>query len=182
LGTANSAKIVSLQKILGQLQDAGNSATIAHYLDLLRDAGLLRGLSKYAGTHIRQRAASPKLQTFAPALFTVIVGAHMLHHDNAPTLYGQAIESLVGSHLLNITAASMTEVMYWREGNAEVDFVVASPTRRVLIEVKSGSTRGAYSGAAAFHAAHGAAPLLVVGGQELPVEQFLQCTLSDILR
>jgi predicted AAA+ superfamily ATPase len=180
LGTSLSAKIVSLQKLLGQLQDAGNAATIAHYLDLLRDAGLLCGLQKYAGTHVRKRSASPKLQSTAPALFSAVHGGPSIPRLRDKQFYAQAVESAIGSHLLAITASTSAEVLYWREGDNEVDFVLATPTHRVLIEVKSGDVRDAYSGAAAFRSHHGDAPLIVVGSPEHPVESVLQYSLADI--
>ena len=49
LGCAYSGRILSYTKMLGQLQDAGNTTTLAHYLDLLAGAGMLAGLQKYSG-------------------------------------------------------------------------------------------------------------------------------------
>ncbi|MCK4418113.1 MAG: ATP-binding protein, partial [Candidatus Latescibacteria bacterium] len=70
LGCSYSGRILSYQKMLGQLQDVGNTTTLAHYLRLLEDAGLLAGISKYASQRFRQRASSPKLQVFNTALIT----------------------------------------------------------------------------------------------------------------
>ena len=70
LGCSYSGQVLSYQKMQGQLQEAGNTTTLAHYLDLLRAAGLLAGLSKYAGQRVRQRASSPKLQVLNTALMT----------------------------------------------------------------------------------------------------------------
>ena len=63
LGCAYSGQILSYTKMLGQLQDAGNTTTLAHYLDLLAGAGMLIGLPKYAGWwRWRSRAdAHPRL-------------------------------------------------------------------------------------------------------------------------
>ena len=55
VGCEYSGQIISYQKMIGQLQDAGNTTTLAHYLDLLNGAGLLGGLPKYAGQRVRQR-------------------------------------------------------------------------------------------------------------------------------
>ena len=44
LGAGLSGQILSYNKMLGQLQDAGNTTTLARYLDLLSSAGLLTGL------------------------------------------------------------------------------------------------------------------------------------------
>jgi len=62
LACAYSGQILSYQKMLGQLDDAGNTTTLAHYLDLLKGAGMVGGLPKYMGQVLRQRASSPKLQ------------------------------------------------------------------------------------------------------------------------
>ncbi len=70
LGCLYSGRILSYQKMLGQLQDAGNTVTLAHYLKLLESAGLVAGLSKYAGQKVRQRGSSPKFQTMNTALMT----------------------------------------------------------------------------------------------------------------
>ncbi|MEA3365143.1 MAG: AAA family ATPase, partial [Candidatus Hydrogenedentes bacterium] len=60
-GCSYSGRILSYQKMVGQLQEAGNTTTLAHYLELLKGAGLLTGLAKYSGQVVRQRASSPKL-------------------------------------------------------------------------------------------------------------------------
>lgn len=60
LGCDYSGQILSYQKMLGQLQDAGNTTTLAHYLELLAGAGMLTGLQKFAGKQIKQRGTSPK--------------------------------------------------------------------------------------------------------------------------
>ena len=44
LGCDYSGQILSYQKMLGQLQDAGNTTTLAHYLELLAGAGMLKGV------------------------------------------------------------------------------------------------------------------------------------------
>lgn len=48
LGCEYSGQVLSYTKMLGQLQDAGNTTTLAHYLDLLAGAGMLAGIPKYA--------------------------------------------------------------------------------------------------------------------------------------
>lgn len=46
LGCTYSAEIVSLTKLMGQLQDAGNVTTLAGYLEILDECALLTGLQK----------------------------------------------------------------------------------------------------------------------------------------
>jgi len=180
LGTASSAQIISLQKLLGQLQDSGNAATISHYLTLLSDCGLLTGLEKYSATSTRSRAASPKLASTAPALVTSVLGLPLVATHLDPTLRGQIIESAVGAHLMSITKGTPSSVEYWREGNTEVDFVLNTPRGPVLLEVKSGDARRAYHGAEAFRRQHGKAPLIVVAPDATPLDAFLQMSLADV--
>ena len=64
LGASCSGQILSYTKMLGQLQDAGNTTTLARYIDLLEKAGLLAGLPKYASRpHRRDRAPSSRCST-----------------------------------------------------------------------------------------------------------------------
>ena len=70
LGCLYSGQILSYQKMLGQLTDAGNTTTLAHYLELLSGAGLLTGLNKYSTQLIRQKGSSPKLHVMNTALMT----------------------------------------------------------------------------------------------------------------
>lgn len=180
LGTASSAQIVSLQKLLGQLQDSGNAATIAHYLTLLSDCGLLTGLEKYTMTSARSRASSPKLASTAPALVTSVLGLPLDATELDATLRGQIVETAVGAHLISLTKGTPCRVQYWREGNAEVDFVVSTPRGPVLIEVKSSHTRRAYHGAEAFRRQHGSAPLIIVAPDATPLDALLRMSLTDI--
>src|SRR5439155_8606111 len=119
-----SGQVLSYTKMLGQLQDAGNTTTLAHYLDLLAAAGMVTGMQKYSGKAIRQRGSSPKLQVMNTALMTAQSG---LSPDEARTdreFRGRLVESAVGAHLANAAAGGACELFYWRERNREVDFVV----------------------------------------------------------
>jgi predicted AAA+ superfamily ATPase len=71
LGSLYSGQILSYTKLIGEMQDAGNTTTLSHYLNLLSDCGLLGGLEKYAGSVIRKRSSSPKFQVYNNALLTV---------------------------------------------------------------------------------------------------------------
>lgn len=70
LGCLYSGQILSYTKMQGQLQDAGNTTTLSHYLDLLDTAGLLAGIEIYAADIIRKRASSPKFQVHNTALIS----------------------------------------------------------------------------------------------------------------
>jgi len=165
LGCRYSGQTLSYTKMLGQLQDAGNTTTLAHYLDLLGDAGMITGLHKYAGEAARQRGSSPKLQVLNTALMTAQAGLSPQEAQGDREFRGRLVESAVGAHLANAAAAGDCEVFYWRERNREVDFVVRSGRTVIAIEVKGGH--------AAFTEAFKPKRTLIVGGDGIAVEEFL---------
>ena len=173
LGCRYSGQVLSYTKMLGQLHDAGNTTTLAHYLDLLSAAGMLTGLPKYAGQAARQRGSSPKLQVLNTALVTAQSG---LAPDEARAdreFWGRLVESAVGAHLANAAAAGVCELFYWRDNNREVDFVVKTGRVVTAIEVKSGRAPEAQAGLAAFAEAFKPRRTLLVGGDGIPVDEFL---------
>ncbi len=173
LACTYSGQILSYNKMIGQLQDAGNTVTLAHYLDLLAGAGLVVGLPKYAGDTTRRRASSPKLQVFNTALTTAQGGLPLKQARQDRTFWGRLVESAVGAHLANAAAAGNCEVYYWRERNREVDFVVRAGDRLTAIEVKSGRAADSLPGMAAFSEAFRPTRKLLVGGDGIALETFL---------
>jgi predicted AAA+ superfamily ATPase len=173
LGCEYSAQILSYQKMLGQLRDAGNTVTLAHYLELLTGAGMLAGLSKYSHGKVRQRGSSPKLQVLNTALMTAQRGLPFQEALRDRDYWGRLVESSVGAHLLNTSAGSSIEVAYWRERNHEVDFVLRQGKTTVAIEVKSARRRESLPGIEAFSKQFQTRRKLLVGGQGIAVEEFL---------
>ncbi len=182
LGCRYSGQVLSYTKMLGQLHDAGNTTTLAHYLELLAGAGMLTGLPKYAGAAVRSRGSSPKLQVFNTALLTAQSGLTPAEARADREFWGRLTESAVGAHLANAAACGVCELFYWREGNREVDFVVRAGRRLVAIEVKSGRAPVAHSGLAAFSEAFKPKRTLLVGGDGIPVEEFLSRPVADWLQ
>lgn len=169
-----SGQVLSYTKMLGQLQDAGNTTTLAHYLDLLAGAGMVRGLPKYAGDLARSRGSSPKLQVMNTALMTAPSGLTLAEVRADREAWGRLVESAVGAHLANAAAAGECELFYWRERSQEVDFVVKSGRRVAAIEVKSGRAPQAHAGSLAFAQAFKVQRTLLVGGDGLSVGDFLR--------
>lgn len=167
-----SAQIVSYQKLTGQLQDAGNTTTLAHYLDLLAAAGLAVGLEKYAAGKVRQRRSTPKLLALDTALVSSASGHTLAEARADPAHWGRLVETAVGAHLV-ATRDPRAEVLYWRDRGREVDFVIQRGPRLTAVEVKSGRLRDSLPGMAAFEAAHGPAAKILVGGGGTPLEAFL---------
>lgn len=168
-----SGQILSYTKMLGQLQDAGNSTTLAHYLDLLEGAGMVRGLPKYAGDTARQRASSPKLQVLNTALMSAQADADFKAARKDHASWGRLVESAVGAHLANAAAAGDCRLYYWRERGDEVDFVVERKRKLTAIEVKSGHAPRLHAGSAAFAQAFPGARSLLVGGDGIDLGEFL---------
>ena len=171
LGASCSGQILSYTKLLGQLQAAGNTTTLARYIDLLENAGLLAGLQKYA-SHPHRRGSSPKLTVLNTALMTAGSGYAFEEARADRTFWGRIVESAVGAHLIN-TATSDTHVYYWREGQHEVDFVLRRGPRLVGIEVKSGPRRRSLSGLETFEERFKPQRILVVGEGGVPLNEFL---------
>lgn len=182
LGCRTSGQILSYTKMLGQLHDAGNTVTLAHYLDLLAEAGMLTGLQKYATHPARRRGSSPKLQVFNTALLSAVSDARPADMHADADFRGRLVESAVGSHLVNAQAAGICRVHYWRDRNREVDYVVTDGRTLLAIEVKSGRRRDALPGLAAFHEAFRPRRRLLVGGDGIPVESFLETPVAELLR
>jgi uncharacterized protein len=173
LGCRYSGQVLSYTKMLGQLQDAGNTTTLAHYLELLGGAGMLTGIPKYAGRAVRQRGSSPKLQVLNTALLTAQSGLSFNEGLADREFRGRLVESAVGAHLANAAEGGECELFYWRERNREVDFVVRRGKTVVGIEVKSGRRPMALPGLGAFAEAFRAMRTLVVGETGVPLDEFL---------
>ena len=177
LGADYSGQILSYNKMLGQLQDAGNTTTLARYLHLLSSAGLITGLQKHSHQPYRIRASSPKLCVLNTALMTIGSGYSFAQAVADRTFWGRVVESAVGAHLFN-TATPDIRVHYWREGSLEVDFVLRRGPRVIAIEVKSGSKHRRLSGMQAFEKRFGPVRSLQVGGGGIPLTRFFSVPAS----
>lgn len=180
LGCAYSGQIISYTKLQGQLQDAGNTVTLAHYLDLLSQAGLLTGLPKYAGQKHRQRASSPKLNALNTALISAQGGYAFAEARNDRSYWGRLVESTVGAYLCN-TAFDDCQVQYWRESPDEVDFVLSNGRKLVAIEVKSGTGFAKPKGLTVFTEKFSTSRAFIVGEGGIPLAEFLSRPAVDWL-
>ena len=173
LGCEYSGQIISYQKMIGQLQDAGNTTTLAHYLDLLNGAGLLRGLPKYAGQTVRQRASSPKLLVLNTALMTALSNRSFDEVQSDRDYWGRLVETTVGAHLVNEATGRHIEIFYWLDRNREVDFVLRLGKSLTAIEVKSTAKSYTLQGIESFCKTFPVKRQLLVGGQGISLEEFL---------
>ena len=181
LGCAYSAEQLSYNKMLGQLQDAGNATTLVNYLEVLGESKLLIGLQKYAVDKSRKYRSIPKLQVFNNALLTVMTDG--MTYEKAythPTLWGRWVESAVGCYLLDKADELEYQLYYWRENNEEVDFVIARGESLLAIEVKSGRRQN-NTGLSTFRNLYHPQYSLVVGGDAMPLEKFFTGNLANLL-
>jgi predicted AAA+ superfamily ATPase len=137
LGCHYSGQILSFTKIQGQLQDAGNTTTLSHYLNLLDTAGLLSGIEKYSANIVRKRSSSPRFQVHNNALLSAQKNEYFNEIIQKPAEWGHIIESSVGAHLINHSISQNYSVFYWRDRNNEVDFILERHGKIIAIEVKS---------------------------------------------
>jgi predicted AAA+ superfamily ATPase len=182
LGCRYSGQVLSYTKMLGQLQDAGNATTLAHYLELLSGAGMLTGIQKYSGQVVRQRGSSPKLQVLNTALMTAQSGLPPDEAREDREFRGRLVESAVGAHLANAAASGICDVFYWRERSREVDFVLRKGKTVVAIEVKSGRSPDQLPGLGVFTERFRPTRTLLVGGDGIPLGEFLSQPVEEWLR
>lgn len=172
LGCKYSGQLLSYTKMLGQLQDAGNTVTLAHYLDLLGNAGMIQGLQKYAGQQHRRRASVPKLNVLNTSLMSAGSGYTKTEAKADRSYWGRLVESAVGAHLHN-TGYPDCQLYYWRDSRHEVDFVIERGKKLTAIEVKSGPASGHASGLDVFEENFGKCRKLLVGEGGIPLVEFL---------
>ncbi len=179
LGCLYSGQILSYTKIMGQLQDAGNTTTLSHYLKLLETAGLLGGIEKYSHTRIRKRSSSPKFQVHNNSLLSSQSSLQYEEIEKDSAAWGRIVESAIGAYLVNQSIRENFSVYYWREGNDEVDFVLESEGKVVAIEVKSSiskNTRGIYN----FTKKFGNIKTYLIDNKNLSWEEFLKVNPLDL--
>ncbi|MCL2655582.1 MAG: ATP-binding protein [Coriobacteriia bacterium] len=173
LGASHSGQELSYTKILGQLHDAGNTTTIAHYLDLLGKAGMLCGLEKFAGDQIQMKKSSPRMLAFDTSLMVYAEGGGRDRMLGIPEMRGHLIETAVGACLLARAQEEGFDLYWWRDRGFEVDFVLRKGRRITALEVKSGKIKDT-KGSDEFLQRYPDALRLVVGSANYPVERFLE--------
>lgn len=180
LGCLYSGQILSYTRIVGQLQDAGNTTKLAHYLHLLDTAGLLAGIEKFTGEELRQRSSSPKFQVHNTALLTAQQGANLEEVRQQPDVWGRWVEASIGAHLVNHQLSEGYTVSYWRHRNDEIDFVLGKKGKVIGIEVKSGAIQKA-PGMYAFKKEHQPDKILLIGSKGISWSEFLKMNPIQLL-
>ena len=179
LGAAYSGQLLSLTKMLGSLQDAGNTATLAGYINLLDESGMLCGLQKFSVDAASRKASIPKLQVYNNALKTIYSPRSLEQAVTDRRAWGQIFESAIGAHLVNQAFVHRFEIFYWRERNDEVDFILRKKGSIVAIEVKSNAEK-CTAGLEKFRKMFKPACALIVGDGGINAEDFLSMNIRKL--
>lgn len=175
-------RILSYTKMLGQLQDTGNTTTLAHYLDLLQGAGLITGLKKYCGSVVRKRRSSPKLLPMNTALISAVQGINMKTLEENPQIRGWFVEAAVGAYIYGRISGNPEEKLsYWNIGEREVDFVYRRGNAVTGLEVFSGTRGHTYRGMEQFRRKFPSSTTLLIGGEGLPLEKALSLNPAKLI-
>lgn len=166
--------------MVGQLQEAGNTTTIAHYLRLLGEAGLLTGLGKLYDEPVRVRSSSPKLAVCNNALRTAMQTCSIGELRTDSVRWGHAVESAVGAQLMSLVRRNGIDLLYWNIGSKEVDYVLRRDGKLAGIEVKSADA-DSISGMREFIRRYPQAKPYLVGGQGMSLETVFAVSASDLL-
>ena len=180
LGCSYSSEILSLTKMLGQLQDTGNVTTLQSYLNILNQCNLLAGLQKYANDEARKYLSVPKFQVYNNALLTAYHSTSFEKTRIDTKAWGRWVESGVGAHLLARAEEVGYDVFYWRERDDEVDFIVNRSGHITAVEVKSGR-RSMNSGLPNFTEHFHPDRSLVIGTNGISLDDFFSASVEDVI-
>ncbi len=174
-----NGEILSYNKLLGQLTDAGNTTTLAHYQNLLNQVWFISGLQKYSGSRIQTRSSTPKWMAYNTALSSVYEGTNFNDIQNDLVRWGRKIEQSIGAHLLNHSRVENKQLYYWREGNEEVDFVFKSGKKLVAIEVKMGKAR-IHTGLLSFDKKYKNSKTFLISDDTFKWQEFLELDPNEL--
>lgn len=127
LACLHAAQEISYTKLLGKLQDRGNTDLVKHYLELFESAYLIKQLYKFNNKKLNIRRSSPKIIPLCPALYSSAIDLDFKEKN-----YGHAFEILICNKLMQLPGS----LYYWREGSYEVDFIYTKGSSIYAIEVK----------------------------------------------
>lgn len=180
LGAMYSSQLLSYTKMIGMLQDAGNTTTLTSYAELLDEANILCGLKKYAVDEARKRASIPKWQVYDNALKTVFLQSKFKDVQQDRQQWGRIVESAVGAYILNQAFLYRIKVYYWRDGDKEIDFVLQRGNRVIAIEVKS-NLENYTKGIETFKEKYQPKDIFIVGDAGYPLEEFFSHELTTLI-
>ena len=174
-----SGEVLSYTKILGQLTDAGNTTTLAHYQNLLNQVWFISGLQKFSGGKVSVKSSSPKWLSYNTSLISVYASESSSTIKNHLDIWGRRIEQTIGSHLLNQSRLKNINLFYWRDGNNEVDFIISKDKKIIAIEVKSGKAKF-HTGLEVFKKKYKTFKTLLISDDSLPWAEFLKLEVDEL--
>lgn len=177
LGASYSSQELSLTKMLGQLNDAGNTTTVANYLKILSDSGMLCALQKFSNDQARKRASAPKFQVYNNALHSLYAFNTLEELTLLPKQWGRHFESAIGAHLASFAFTERYNLYYWRDNNMEVDYILQKNGKLIAIEVKS-NNESHTAGLDAFNQRFHPQSTIIVGQSGMSAEDFLSISPS----
>lgn len=173
VASARSGEEMSHTKLLTELQGpVGNVMTLSSYLALFHQSGLLGTLEKYEGGKLRRRSSIPKFQVHNNALCAALGAETFSDVRNDADLWHKRVRSAVGAYLASLAYRNGDELFYWRESDAEVDYVLHARSGVLAIQCEGG--RRADKGLEAFGRKFSPNATLIVGSGGMPLEMFLQ--------
>jgi predicted AAA+ superfamily ATPase len=117
--------------------------TVAHYLDVLEAAFMIRRLPPYHANVQKRLVKSPKLYVRDTGLLHFLAGLRRPSELRTWPLRGNSFEGLVIEELASLAAEQVARpgLFFWRtQAGAEVDLLVATGRRLVPIEIKLGAS------------------------------------------
>lgn len=179
LGASYSSQELSLTKMLGQLNDAGNTTTVANYLKILSDSGMLCALQKFSNDQARKRASAPKFQVYNNALHSLYAFNTLEELALLPKQWGRHFKSAIGAHLASFAFTERYNLYYWRDNNMEVDYILQKNGKLIAIEVKS-NNESHTAGLDAFNQRFHPQSTIIVGQSGMSAEDFLSISPSQL--
>jgi len=167
--------------MIGQLNDAGNTTTVASYINVLSSAFMVTSLERYSGSKIKQKGSIPKIVLFDNSIANVLSGRDYKAATQDTEHWGHLVENAVGSVLYSLCKEKGAEIFYWRERDYEVDYIVKYGDKLIAIEVKSGKKIKDLSGLNIFKDRHEKAISLVISSTKEHIENHKIIDLEEYL-
>lgn len=174
-----NGEILSYTKILGQLNDAGNTTTLTHYQQLLNQVWFILGLQKFSGSKIIEKSSVPKWLTYNTSFISVYSNTDFNSSINNPAIWGRRVEQAIGAYLINQSRIHGFELFYWRDGNNEVDYVIQKGKKVISIEVKLGKFKS-HKGLEEFKKKYKPYKSILVSSDGLDWKEFLELELIEL--
>lgn len=179
LAAAYSGELLSLNKMLGSLQDAGNTATLSGYMNLLNESCLMCGLQKFSIDTARRKASIPKLQVYNNALKMVYSPLTFEQAITDRKAWGRIFESGIGAYIVSKAFTHRFEVFYWKERNCDVDFILRKKGTIVALEVKSNAEKRT-EGLEMFNRLFQPTASFIIGDGGISAEEFLSMDITTL--